>query len=707
MAITAILAPGVLRLGLDYQVETFLRTDDPELKQAVAHYGEGFTRPDTLCLFGFETVDPLGEGALRTLRALTDELDHMTGVSGVVSVLSAPGLAHLSGEPRRVALDKSRTWRRLLVAFPGDDRRGALACLAVLQPGIDRGEFVRAVKAAAAELPHPDGAAKAPLLHLAGFPFLRETYVRLLKADQVLFVPLSAALTGAFLLLLLPGLGMSLATILIVPLTLVWTFGVLGYLGHSLVLLTATLPTLLMVIAVADAVHMAMRYREARAEGSQRDPAAKIALARTVFPCFLTSLTTVIGFGSLALADVPGLADLGLFAALGVLIAFVLTVTVVPVVLPILTRHLGEGMNSRIRWTSQLGGLARRLGSLPARPVLAVFGVVIVVCLVLASRVEQDSHVTEDLWPDTPIVQSLAWFEHRFVGPVAGEIMITPRSGDLVLPDNVAEVRELLAWVERRDDVIRTISFVDSLDDGLPVAMLGMLNKKPLPMISKDRQAARVIVFFRDLGAIATERYINDLRARAASLQHIDARPVGVQIVATRLVTGLVTEVFDSFLVAFCLISILMAIVFKSIRFGLIALVPNFLPLLITLGFMGAFGYRLRAVAVITFAIAFGLAVDNTIHIMTRFRRERGEQVDVETAVSRALEHVGTAVWTTSLLLLLGFSTLLFSGFRGSHDFGLFACITILAALAGDVLLLPALLRVFGGATSGANSAES
>jgi predicted RND superfamily exporter protein len=209
-------------------------------------------------------------------------------------------------------------------------------------------------------------------------------------------------------------------------------------------------------------------------------------------------------------------------------------------------------------------------------------------------------------------------------------------------------------------------------------------------------KSARVLFFMKDIGAVALDELFTKIRARSESLRDIDLRPTGLQVVANMQVSRLIEEVKVSFFFAFIVISVLMGIVFMSLRHGLIALVPNSFPLLATAAFMYVTGQHLRIVAVMTFAIAFGLAVDNTIHIFVRYRRELRRVGSVEEAVARALESVGDAVWTTSLLLLVGFCVLFFSGFKASFDFGVLACVTILAALIGDLMLLPALLRLLG-----------
>ncbi len=398
-------------------------------------------------------------------------------------------------------------------------------------------------------------------------------------------------------------------------------------------------------------------------------------------------------------AEIPDLADFGRFAALGVGLAFVLTAAVLPGLVVVLVRLLGPGRARGGGPAARLAACAVRLGRLPVKPVLAFFAGLSLIAALLAARVEQDSYLTEDLWEDSPYLADLHWFEARFAPPQVGEILAEPAApgADWRDPRLRARLARLLDEVERIPGVGRTLSILDALADGLPEAALPLLAEPPLGLISRDGRTARVLVFVGDIGARAIRRYLDRVRALGARDPAIRLRPAGIQLLANHQVLTLIDEIELSFAAAFILISLLLTAVHRSLRLGLIGILPNLFPLLATLGFMGLAGIRLRIVVVVTFAISFGLAVDNTIHVLSRYRRERAAGAPAGESLARALSVVGAAVWTTSFLLLAGFATTLFSHFRATFDFGRLACLTILAALAGDLVLLPALLRRFAG----------
>ncbi|PIE23319.1 MAG: hypothetical protein CSA62_07950 [Planctomycetota bacterium] len=711
-AMTLALVPGVFRLGVGYSVESFLRSDDAELQREVELY-EKYPMPDTFFSFGLPADDPIAESTLKVLEHFEETMLKVEGVDAIITVRNAPGLAGLARAQLEEKLKKSSLYRRLFVSFPNAEHDGALAGLVQLSEDArnnqDRTRIFRRMREIASTMPALRSGDQSLVLRSAGLPVLREQFVALVKRDQQFFLPVGAGLTILFLLFLLPGFGLTIATVSIVPFTLIWTFGLLGYLGCELSLLTSTLPILLMVISTADAVHMTMRYWEERRDGRDCVAASQHALRRTAFPCLVTTLTTMIGFGSMLLAEVPDLQDLGLFAAMGVLLAFLLTILFLPVCLPWCAERFGEADPATeadsglfgLRRSVPFGALSRWLGMWPKLPVLGVFSVLIVLSAISAMRLPQNSYVTEDLWPDSPPAKEIAWFDKHFLGSLPGEILVSSEDGQLLSKDGRAELAQFIDWLEQQYGVIRSLSYIDWLKDGYPSLLLPALSRPPLSLFDEELKTARVLFFMEDIGAVALNEFFEDVHERSEELQHLDLRPTGFQVVANKQVTRLIEEVKVSFFFAFVVISVLMGVVFRSLRHGLIAVVPNSFPLLLTAAFMYVSNQHLRIVAVMTFAIAFGLAVDNTIHIFVRYRREQAKGGSVDAAVARALASVGDAVWTTSLLLLVGFCVLFFSGFKASYDFGVLACVTILAALFGDLLLLPALLRLLGRPAKG------
>ncbi len=669
---------GELKVG--WSIAAFTRSERPELRAAGEHYDE-FPVPDNLLLFGYPEPEPFGAPAQRRLAELERALRELPGVQQVVTLASAPGVAGpLDGLRARLA--ESSTWRGVLVGRHED----ALGGIVALEHGL-RTDRLEAFFAGVAALPD------APALRFSGVPFHRHEVTHLVAADQRLYLPLAAGITSLLLLLLVPQVTLALIALLVVPFTLVATFGAMALAGVGITMLTSVLPTLLMAMAVADGVHMVQRFLEERRAGHEPRVAAERTLAALLWPCLLTSLTTITGFLSLTLTDNPDLRDLGLFAALGMAAAYLYTVVVVPAALASVHALPRRRPLPLVAWTT---AAATRLVLGPRWRVLVPTAALLLLAGAGILRLEQDSRLHDDLWQDSRVVQDIAWYERNFIGMMPGEVLVEAK-GTLDEPQARAEFARLVAWLEQQPGVDRTLSWQDLAQDGGilafgPVAQLAGL-------LSADRQRARVLMFRQDVGLREVLAFAEQVRAHAEQLRHIEARPVGVQWIASRLVDELTTDLGRSFAGTFATILILTMLWFRSIRAAIVAVVPNLLPLVLTLGLMGWSGIPLRPLTAITFCVTFGLAVDDTIHLLARWREERRAGRPRAAALTTMLEAAGRPVVITTLLLLTGFGTILTGSFRGTFQFGLLTGTALLAAMAGAMLLLPIGLRGRGTRT--------
>ena len=192
-------------------------------------------------------------------------------------------------------------------------------------------------------------------------------------------------------------------------------------------------------------------------------------------------------------------------------------------------------------------------------------------------------------------------------------------------------------------------------------------------------------------------RFREEVREKGLAQSELDVRVAGVQVVATTLVDRLTGDLSRSFAGSLLVILLLTWWHFGSLRLGLIAIVPNLFPLVMNLAFMSLAGMELRPLTVISFCVAFGLAVDDTVHLLARYREERFAGVGRDAALKTMLETAGRPVVVTTLLLLVGFLVILSSSFRGTHQFGMLVALALAGSLLGALLLMPALLRVTRG----------
>lgn len=673
----------LLQLRIGYSVDSFLSSEEPTLKAAAAHYSE-FAIPDNLLLFCYPEPEPYSVEAQERLEEIDRALRGIDGVERVVTLASAPGLGRGHGERLRQRVEASHTWRNLLVS----QQRDAVGGLIVLDRNAASVAERRDLFVRLRELPALD----VVDLKLAGIPYHRNMVIGMIRDDQLLFLPLCGAITSLLLWWFVPHLAMALLCLAVVPFTLIATLGTMSLCDIDLTLLTSALPVLLMCMAVAGGVHVVGRFVEERARGREPEDAAAFTLARLLFPCFLTSLTTAIGFLTLTFTSLPDLRDLGFFAAAGVGYAYVFTILVTPAVLSMLKSRTAR------RRLDLPGYLVRAAVSTalmrPAR-VLVPAGVLLLVAGYEASHVERDNRLKGDLWEESEAARSMAYYEQRFLSMAPSEVLVTSAKG-FGDPTAQAELESLVQWLEQRPPVDRSLSVVDLLRDKVPMWLVrgtGAIGG----LLSKDGRTARILVFQQDLGNRYLSRFRDEVREKGETLAGLDVRVAGVQVVATTLVDRLTGVLTRSFAGSLLVILGLVWWHFRSLRLGLIAIVPNLFPLVINLAYMTLTGVELRPLTVISFCVAFGLAVDDTVHLLARYREERRRGAARDPALRTMLDTAGRPVVVTTLLLLVGFMVILFSSFRGTHQFGTLVALALLGSLLGALFLMPALLRVTKG----------
>ena len=332
LAAAALLALGLAQLQVGFKVDGFFDSSDPRLQQAMAHYGDdAYQPPDRLLLFAWRDDAPLADASIERVRRFAAEAEQHAVVARVIGLHNAslPGLA--GGAPAQVAA--SSTWRQLLVSRQGD----AVGGMVELREGWHHDEL-RALCDALRERSAEDGRE----LNLCGLPYHTMISRQLVKDDMARFLPIGTAVSAVLLFWLVPHFLLALVALLVVPLTLVSTLGVMGFCGVEITMLTSTLPTLLLCMSVADGLHMVGRFLEERARDGDPKAAAVRSFAVLLVPCLVTSLTTVVGFASLLRAELRDLGYLGLFAAVGMAFAFVYTMLLLPPAMSFVTSREGR-----------------------------------------------------------------------------------------------------------------------------------------------------------------------------------------------------------------------------------------------------------------------------------------------------------------------------------------------------------------------------
>jgi hydrophobe/amphiphile efflux-3 (HAE3) family protein len=561
--------------------------------------------------------------------------------------------------------------------------------------------------------------------YVAGSPVEQYDFVRLIRKDQFTFVPMIALLFILMTFVIYRNLTCVALAMSMVGAALLWTFGVIAILGKELNLVTSLLAPVIMIVTVVNAIHFMNLFFELRPHHASIRKCVVLTMQQLGIPCFLTHFTTVIGFLSLAINPIPAIRSFGLFAAMGTVFSYIISMVLVPMILPLLpyryssrTPHEGNFFN-RV-----LIGFIEMLEFRWKWWILVLVFVSIILSLVGIKRLNVDTSLVKQMKPDSPLAVATNFIDDNITGVYSiGYILRRKDEGTVIDYELLQKVDDFKIFLESLEPISKVNSITTVLkrinlarteeaqDYSLPekTNMLqrffdGMVeNEDPEIwfLISKDFKEIRLEARMKSVGT--KEGALVEAQAEAYIKDHLspyfDTQITGNVVLLGRMAKELVFYQMKSFAFAFVPILLLIIIIFKSIRMGIIAAIPNLLPILIVYGIMGFLNIELSTATAMISSIVLGLVVDSSIHFLHRFREEFRHRGNYLQALHHTYRNVGQALCVSTAILVIGFSTSIFAGFRPTVQFGLLTGLTIFIALICTLLALPVwliLLKPFG-----------
>ncbi len=505
------------------------------------------------------------------------------------------------------------------------------------------------------------------------------------------------------------------APMVVIVLTNIWVFGLMAVTGTPLTMMSFILPALIMVVGCGDAIHVIAEYRARLLIDDDSDAALVETIRRTGLPCLFTSLTTAAGFGSLVAMEIRPGRELGVFAAVAVIIAFVLSVTLLPALL-----SFGGPRTAKHRATPPIiDALLRATARLAVRrpaPIIVVSALLLIVAGFGLTKIDVAADFLRDLDEDTRIRQDYDYVDTNLGGTVGVSIVLDSGAPSGIFePEFLADLAALDTWLDEYELTRTTASVLDVFEELVAVtSTTAPAGARP----ASSEHAAQLFLLYEMGGAEEIDRFVTPERDRAvltarfrsvptsrlttfaadldrwvdANLSHTSVTSTGLVPLIVTLVEYITRSQLASFSLAFTAVLLMMMLQFRSVKMGLLAMVPNVFPIVITLGYMGYQGILLNVGTVMIASIAIGIAVDDSIHFVTHFRHYREAGQSTAEAIQTAITGVGQALLTTSIVLALGFSVFGTSSMSHLVNFGLLTALTVVTALAADFLLLPALL---------------
>lgn len=550
--------------------------------------------------------------------------------------------------------------------------------------------------------------------HHTGIIALNYAFASEAEQDVRALVPIMLAAIMLMLAVLLRSIAGALATLLIIVVTVTSTLGIAGWLGLFMSTATVNVPTILMTLAVADSVHLLASMQFALADGKTKSQAIQYSLQRNWQPVVITSVTTAIGFLTLNFSEVPILRDLGNLTALGVMLACVFSLTLLPVLMQFLPLRAATIQQSS-------GTMARLSEWVIQRQRLLLWGFVLVtlLCTALLPLNRVNDEPNKYFASNTSFRQANDFMEQNLSGFTSIDFALNGGvAGAVNQPELLQALESFSNWLAEQPEVMHVNTLSDVLkrlnknmhqDDPafyrLPetaaeAAQYLLLYEMSLPFgldlnnqLNIDKSATRLTATLYNLGSkelIALEQ--RALAYFTANWPQYQLSAASAALMFAYIGERNMASMLTTLPLALLLISILLVVSLRSWRLGLISIIPNLIPALIGFGLWGLLVGEINLALSVVASMSLGIIVDDTVHFLSKYRHAREEGRDSEQAVRYAFHSVGRALCITTLVLVAGFAVLMFSGFRLNSDMGLLTSGIILIALLVDLLFLPACL---------------
>ncbi|PCJ45273.1 MAG: RND transporter [Moraxellaceae bacterium] len=553
-------------------------------------------------------------------------------------------------------------------------------------------------------------------VYISGMAPFTNAFSEVANDDMARLMPVMMGVILVMVSFLLRSVASAGVTLSIVIVTVISTFGIVGWFNVELNSINTAAPTIILTLAVADCIHLLTHFLTQLKLGKSKIDAMKFSLDINLLPVFLTSFTTAIGFLSMNFSDSPPFRELGTISALGVAIAFVFSITLLPQLAMWLTRKTPSQDLERNRNFEHLANFTIKHQN-------ALFWGTLILAFSAMSFIPQNELNDDNVeyFSKNVKVRQAADFAEKNLGGV-NVIVHSLSAGETNGINDIAyltKVSDFVDWYRAQPEVMHVFSYTEIIkrlnknmhndDDAwyrLPdsrelAAQYSLMYEMSLPFgmdlnnqINLDKSSIRITVTLSNIKA----KEILALESRAQEWLAINAPNItspgaGQSIMFSNIGQRNILSMINGTIIATLLISLTLMLSLGSWKLGLVSLIPNAFPPLIMFGLWGLFVGEVNLGVAVVFSVTLGIVVDDTVHFLSKFLRAKKDHGhNTEQAIHYAFTHVGASLLITTFVLALGFGTLYWSNFTVNSTLGLMVALTILLAIVFDFLFLPALL---------------
>jgi len=723
------------KIGFDYNFETFFPKNDKDTDFFMEHR-KRFGTDNDFVLIGLKNNKGIfNYSFLEKVQQLTDTLKHIPDVKAVISPTEIAELTRdpLMGVPSELpylrwkqdslyAIDSARIYRTpellgslfsmdgksLCIMINHTERIGDSECTQLTNNIYNLGPLFQFDE-----------------FHVAGRCIGQTYYTGQMKGELIILLVVGFLAMVVLMIIIYRSSIAVILPLIVVTLVVIWTMGFMNLTGKKIDMLTNAIPTILVVTGLSVAVHIITKYIDHLREGWNKIDSLKDTVTHVGLANFFTTLTTVVGFASLATTGIKPIDDFGLYTAFGVALSFIIAYTVIPALLFLLPvpKKTGYVGFPKLTWNNTL---ITMFSFITGKKYWVLGGVILLVIGMIygITRIRENTYIMDDLSKKSHLKKDFEFFGKEFQGTRPFEMSLKVKDTSKTVFD-----RDVLIEIEKMEIFLKNdygLGYIFS-----PVSLVKATNRSyaggdpsgyVLPesdarlrkivkelkafqsndmiksVISEDFRTARIRSIFQDVGSYKANKmnkafyeYMNS----NVNKELFEYKLTGTAELIDKNNRNLAWNIGTGILIAFVVVGIILAILFKSFIMVFIGIITNVIPLILLGGIMGYFDISLKLSTAILFSIAFGIAVDDTIHFLSKFRQEIHKEKSVLYALKRTYLTTGKAMIITSILLCTGFGVLGISSFVGTKIIGSLTALTLFFAMIFNLTILPVLILLF------------
>lgn len=711
----------------DFDLENFYPKEDPTVQFYRAMEDE-FGRDDNIIMLGYKGENLFTEEGLIRLKKISDQLEEIENVSEVRSLwtteeminrngtLTFQPLLHEDSLTNNIPeLKKKLTDDPFSKGFFISEDVTTTAFYLEIDEEVNsyetRNQIIDELERITAAYPQID-------FKTTGIPYFRNQYVNMLNGEVLFYISFSSVLIIILLWYLYRSFTGIFIPMLIVWLTVLFTVATVTLTGGYLEIMSSTIAPILLCVGVADSIHMISKFDDAVQHGFKKQKAIMEMLLTLGSATLLTSITTAIGFGTLLTSNVVPMKRFGIYTAVGVLIAYTITIFLLPSILKLIrTKRVFKEKGGKLYplladWLLKLSFFTKKHNRVISIGSLVTCGLIGLGIF----QLNVNGRVFDDVSQSSELIQDSNFFSENLAPAFPLELVIdTKKEYGIENPEFLQRVENLQQHLLSYPEIKRATSFttllkelhqtmapqqaaLDSMPDSeqLISQYLLLLEINDNDILNRvtdfDYQKLRLSSQVLDAGSMRINQIRDSLDVYlSANFPNEEVIVTGSTVLSADLVGKMVYSLASSIGLAFLCISMLMAFLFRDLKMVIISLIPNIMPLVLIAGLMGLIGIDIKPSTAVIFTIAFGIAVDDTIHYLARFRIELKRGLSIDEALQITTQKTGRAIIITSIILLAGFGTLITSAFTSTMLMGILVSSTIFFAITADLFVLPAL----------------